>query len=72
MRLPLLLLSMAWAPAAVAQDPALPALQWRELGPSTFSGRIVDIGLRADDPLDVLAASASGGLWRTRNEGVTW
>lgn len=72
MRLPLLLLCMAWAPAAAAQDPALPALQWRELGPSTFSGRIVDIGLRADDPLDVLAASASGGLWRTRNEGVTW
>ena len=78
MRLLLLPLCMAWAPLSAAPqdpapgDPALPALAWRELGPSTFSGRIVDIGIRADDPLDVLAASASGGLWRSRNEGVTW
>ena len=78
MRLLLLPLCMAWASASAAPqdpapaDPALPALAWRELGPSTFSGRIVDIGIRADDPLDVLAASASGGLWRSRNEGVTW
>lgn len=62
------------ASSASAQDGAdlLAAPQWREHGPTTFGGRIVDIALRADDSSAVLAASASGGLWRSRNGGTTW
>ncbi len=64
---------------AIAQDSSespdagfLGAPEWREHGPTTFGGRIVDIALRADDSSAVLAASASGGLWRTKNGGTTW
>jgi photosystem II stability/assembly factor-like uncharacterized protein len=48
------------------------SLAWRELGPSTFGGRIVDIALHPTDSSHLLVASASGGLWRTRNSGTTW
>ena len=48
------------------------SLSWRELGPSTFGGRIVDIALHPEDSSHLLIASASGGLWRTRNSGTTW
>lgn len=48
------------------------SLAWRELGPTTFGGRIVDIALHPDDSSHLLVASASGGLWRTRNGGTTW
>lgn len=48
------------------------SLVWRELGPSTFGGRIVDIALHPEDSSHLLIASASGGLWRTRNSGTTW
>ena len=62
------------APAAAqALDPELmEAFPWREIGPAVFGGRIVDVALDPDDPCFLLVASASGGLWRTRNQGVTW
>jgi len=50
----------------------LEAFSWRALGPAVFSGRIVDLELIPGKPFDVLAASASGGLFRTRNNGTTW
>ncbi len=50
----------------------LDQLAWRPLGPSTFGGRIVDIALVPGEPFGMLVASASGGLFRTRNNGTTW
>lgn len=57
--------------AAPASDP-LPTGTWREIGPAVFGGRVVDIALYPGDRSSMLAASGSGGLWRTRNNGVTW
>ena len=54
-----------------ASDP-LPTGAWREIGPAVFGGRIVDVALYPGDRSSMLAASGSGGLWRTRNNGVTW
>jgi photosystem II stability/assembly factor-like uncharacterized protein len=51
---------------------SLPTGDWREIGPAVFGGRIVDVALYPGDRSSMLAASGSGGLWRTRNNGVTW
>ena len=61
-----------------AQDPEpqtpdpLPTGNWREIGPAVFGGRVVDVALYPGDRSSMLVASGSGGLWRTRNNGVTW
>ena len=52
---------------------------WRPIGPAITSGRIVDFAV-PEGPSDriarlgqlIYAASASGGVWRTVNEGTTW
>lgn len=46
--------------------------QWRAIGPSTFGGRVVDLALHPDRPATVWVASASGGLWVTRDHGTTF
>jgi len=45
---------------------------WRELGPTLFGGRIVDLALHPERPAHIWAASASGGLWLSENHGTTW
>ncbi len=52
---------------------------WRPIGPAITSGRIVDLAIpegpadRISRPGQIMyAASASGGVWRTVNEGTTW
>jgi photosystem II stability/assembly factor-like uncharacterized protein len=65
-----ILVSAASPALSATQD--LDALAWRELGPSTFSGRIVDIAVHAAHPGELLVASATGGLWWSGNLGTTW
>jgi photosystem II stability/assembly factor-like uncharacterized protein len=62
---------------AQGQNPALTtadvhAYRWRELGPAVTSGRITAFAVRPDDPDVILAATASGGAWKTENGGTTW
>ncbi len=59
------------APAPVLASPAELGA-WRELGPTLFGGRIVDLALHAARPSHLWVASASGGLWLTENHGTTW
>jgi photosystem II stability/assembly factor-like uncharacterized protein len=47
-------------------------LQWRNIGPEVQSGRVVDIQAPLDHPDHVLVAFATGGLWRTKDDGITW
>ena len=46
------------------------AFRWRELGPTTMGGRITDIAVHPERSRIFYVASASGGLFRTRNQGV--
>ena len=48
------------------------AVEWRELGPATFGGRIIDLAVPETDPFTIYAATATGGLFRTRNHATTW
>ncbi len=47
-------------------------LQFRSVGPAIMGGRIDDFAVVEGNPHTVFAATASGGLWRTVNNGVTW
>ncbi len=44
----------------------------RAIGPAASGGRIVDVDVHPTRPFDIWAASASGGLWKSVNNGTTW
>jgi photosystem II stability/assembly factor-like uncharacterized protein len=47
-------------------------LEWRQIGPSLFSGRIADIAVPKGQSRTIYCAAASGGIWKTTNRGTTW
>jgi photosystem II stability/assembly factor-like uncharacterized protein len=49
-------------------------LKWQFLGPTNVSGRVTDVAVVTPKGRNytVYAASASGGVWKTDNEGVSW
>ncbi|MFC2169286.1 WD40/YVTN/BNR-like repeat-containing protein [Acidobacteriota bacterium] len=48
------------------------AFKWRNIGPANMSGRISDIEALDSDFTTALIGSASGGVWKTINAGITW
>lgn len=48
------------------------AFKWRNIGPANMSGRISDIEALDNDFTTVLIGSASGGVWKSSNAGITW
>ena len=62
----------AWSSADTSQAGILKSLSIRELGPATMGGRINDLAVYEPDPRIFWAASASGGLWKTTNGGMTF
>ena len=70
-----LLLTTSIASAAAAQRPQLTwpdSTSWRHLGPAAFGGRIDDIEAAPQDPRIIFVGAASGGVFRSVNNGVTW
>ena len=47
-------------------------MEFKSVGPSVFGGRIVDLEVNPIDPSIFYAAYASGGLWKTENNGTTF
>jgi photosystem II stability/assembly factor-like uncharacterized protein len=47
-------------------------LEFRSIGPALMSGRIADIAIHPEDDNLWYVAVGSGGVWKTRNAGVTW
>jgi photosystem II stability/assembly factor-like uncharacterized protein len=47
-------------------------LEFREIGPAVMGGRIDDFGVVESNPNIVYAGAASGGVWKTTNNGTTW
>ncbi len=50
----------------------LSGLELRNIGPANMSGRFIDIAVVESDPYIFYAASATGGVYKTTNNGVTW
>lgn len=50
----------------------LNAIPFKNIGPSVMSGRVSDIDANPDDPTEFYVAYASGGLWYTNNNGLSF
>ena len=48
------------------------AFKFRAIGPTRQSGRFVDFAVPEQDPHTIYAATGSGGLWKSVNNGITW
>ncbi len=44
----------------------------RSIGPALTSGRVADFAFNPDHPEEHYVAMASGNLWKTENNGITW
>jgi photosystem II stability/assembly factor-like uncharacterized protein len=53
-------------------ESAFSRLEWRSIGPANMGGRVADVEGVPGDPNIIYVATASGGLWKTTNGGVTW
>lgn len=65
-------LASARAPAQAIDERLLADVSVRAIGPATTGGRIVDVAVHPKEPWRIYAASASGGVWRSDNNGTTW
>jgi len=65
----------ATAEATVIHRPdhaLLQGFRWRSIGPTGQGGRVDDIAVHPDDPYTFLVGLATGGLWKTTNNGTTF
>ena len=62
------------APEAGAQidESALKALEYRPIGPAVMGGRVSDLAVDEANPSTFYVGTATGGLWRTTNHGVSF
>jgi photosystem II stability/assembly factor-like uncharacterized protein len=73
----LLVISVAFlttVSSAASQVPeeVLNGLEFREIGPVIMSGRVVDLAVVESNPTTFYVAAATGGVWKTQNNGVTF
>jgi len=49
-------------------------LPWQFIGPTNISGRMTDVAVvhPKGEHYTIYVAGASGGVWKTKNEGTTW
>jgi photosystem II stability/assembly factor-like uncharacterized protein len=47
-------------------------LEWRNIGPAIMGGRLTDIEGVPGNPNIIYVATASSGLWKTMDGGITW
>ena len=60
------------APATDLAAPLLADYRWRNIGPGSPGGRITDVEALDTNFRFVIAAAASGGVWKSTNAGTTW
>jgi uncharacterized protein (TIGR03437 family) len=67
------------APYNRASDLAIQALssntqlgEWRNVGPSSFAGKVYSVAVDPANPDIVYVAYEIGGFWKTTNGGTTW
>jgi photosystem II stability/assembly factor-like uncharacterized protein len=59
-------------PINQTDDPVLKPFVWRSIGPANMGGRIDDITVDEANPSTFYIALATGGIWKTTNNGTTW
>ena len=48
------------------------SIKLRNMGPAVTGGRVSDFAFNPTNPAQYFVATASGGMWKTNNAGVTW
>jgi len=54
------------------EELSINGLKFRNVGPAITSGRIADFAVNPDNPKEYYVATASGGVWKTTNDGTTY
>lgn len=57
---------------SVMTESTFAGMKLRSVGPAFASGRIADIALHPEDENTWYVAVGSGGVWKTKNSGMTW
>ena len=68
----LLLLGVTFASAQAPDFKYFKDLEWRNIGPAGMSGRITAIDVNLQDKDHIIIGSASGGVWESKNGGISW
>ena len=55
-----------------SDDPLLRGFSWRSVGPFGQGGRVDDVAIHPEDIHTYLVGFATGGLWKTTNNGTTF
>jgi len=56
----------------VIDSATLSGLRFRSIGPAFTSGRIADFAVNSENPKEYYVGVASGHIWKTVNNGITW
>ncbi|SEP99633.1 beta propeller repeat protein [Neolewinella agarilytica] len=54
------------------QNSPAAGLEFTNIGPSIMSGRVSDVAVDPEDPTHFYVGYASGGLWETKDNGITF
>jgi len=57
---------------ALIEKSVVNEIEFRSVGPSVMSGRVTDIAVDPNDAMHFYVAYASGGLWETKNNGMSF
>ncbi len=57
---------------ALEKNSLLNDISFRNIGPVSMSGRVTDIEANPEDPTEFYVSYASGGLWHTKNNGLSF
>ena len=63
---------LARAQDGAAEQLILKKLPWRSIGPAIMGGRIDDFAVVEGNTSIIYVGVATGGVWKTTNNGVTW
>ncbi len=56
----------------LSQNSILKNIKFRSVGPTVMSGRVADIDVNNEKPSEFYVAYATGGLWKTINNGQSF
>ena len=68
----LALVTLSLPITTLAAEHPLAGIPLRSIGPALTSGRVSDFAFHPGQPQRFYVSMASGGLWKTENNGITW
>jgi len=68
----LILIAFLALTVGFAQGSIVKNIPFTNIGPNIMSGRVVDLAVNPNDPIEFYVAYASGGLWYTNNNGTSF